>query len=531
MVDTAIDSDLYDHQLKEISTKIDYSPYYVVDEHWSYLSTIQPLFTKMISNIAKNHKYLIDLHKKKDQFSSYLSFLLHEIDNILTDFDCSKLFDGGLFRNDFMHSGSKPFWKQVEFNTIAVAFAGISHFLSRSATSGSSAVIPSSAALLSADYLLSTAKSVSELNSFSKSCILFVFPDGETNTKDQDFLVSILHKLKEEKYRDAESSISIEYGPVSSIVPKLSFTKPSIVNPDQDTLPLPSLVYDGIPVSVVYLRGGYSPDHYTDLSSDMAHRVASYTMDCLDKMYFEKKHLITETKFPDVSMLCNMSILRVFSDISSCVSVPSVSVQLAGTKLVQHEFTSVASESYKTEPESFSSILMPKYFDSEFCLSLSPIAPFTPKSYTLSKESLPILREICKHPECYVLKPQMEGGGNNIFGVELREELESVISKLEKEEFVEDPRCLIVQRLIDASVQVISPYKRRIVEVGLFSSTLFQPFPSKPHSHSLIEEEEEKITTDKHAYLCRAKEEGTTEGGVCSGYAKVVCLKMGGKGK
>ncbi|GMI35507.1 hypothetical protein TeGR_g11140 [Tetraparma gracilis] len=106
-----------------------------------------------------------------------------------------------------------------------------------------------------------------------------------------------------------------------------------------------------------------------------------------------------------------------------------------------------------------------------------------------------------ENPGGFVMKPQREGGGNNLYGGEMRDAL-LAMGEGEREAFVlmelvkpEASPCVLVR---DGEVRHDGP---GVCEVGVFAA-------------SLGEEE-----VEGEGFLVRVKAEGTEEGGVAAGYA------------
>lgn len=130
------------------------------------------------------------------------------------------------------------------------------------------------------------------------------------------------------------------------------------------------LIVDGIVVSVVYFRAGYEPGHYHSQNEWSA---------------------------------------RLMIERSSAIKCPSIHYHLAGTKKVQQALAKPG-------------ILKRFLTDEEDITRVKEI--FT-GLYSLDKEEGgdKVVDMVLKNPEGYVMKPQREGGGNNIYGSEIPEKL------------------------------------------------------------------------------------------------------------
>lgn len=211
------------------------------------------------------------------------------------------------------------------------------------------------------------------------------------------------------------------------------------------------LSIDGQRVGLVYYRSGYSPN---DLQTD-AQRSAMREM-----------------------------------EMSYAVKCPSVGHHLAGTKKVQQ---ALAMEGV------LETFLSPQ--DAEKVRLL-----FT-GLYPLDNKA--IVQDAIEHPEKYVLKPQREGGGNNLWGAEITEKLinstddeKSAFILMEKINSLKKEQVMLRKGSLSHVVGVS--------ELGIYTVTL-----SKANLDSTILE----ISNGYSGFLLRTKNEDSNEGGVASGFA------------
>ena len=204
-------------------------------------------------------------------------------------------------------------------------------------------------------------------------------------------------------------------------------------------------------VSVVYYRAGYTP-------TDFEHPEA-----------VAGRHLL---------------------EASDALQVPDLAMQLAGMKKVQQRLTS---------PE----VLARFVSDSQAAKMLEVCAEL----YSLdedTEEAEFALAEAAKHPERFVLKPQREGGGHNIYGAEVGKML--VTMPLE-----ERAGWVLMERLRpvphDATLLVDHHARslRCVSELGRYGV--------------LLAKGEEVRLNEDAGYLVRTKGELVDEGGVSAGYA------------
>lgn len=108
-------------------------------------------------------------------------------------------------------------------------------------------------------------------------------------------------------------------------------------------------------------------------------------------------------------------------------------------------------------------------------------------------------------PEDYVLKPQREGGGNNIYG-------HNILEKFKAQHAVSELRAFILMKRIKPIPRTGFLIKRRslnvcgtISELGLYSY--------------LISDDKKLLESRYGGYLLRTKNFETDEGGVATGYS------------
>ncbi|KAF6723106.1 Glutathione synthetase [Oryzias melastigma] len=134
------------------------------------------------------------------------------------------------------------------------------------------------------------------------------------------------------------------------------------------------LFVDGKEIAVVYFRNGYMPQNYT-------------SEQCWDA--------------------------RLMMERSRAVKCPDISTHLAGTKKVQQVLArpGVVEKFFPDQPEAVKQIRAT--FAGLYTLDMGPEGDHT-------------VEMALADPDRYVLKPQREGGGNNIYGAEIRQVLEGL---------------------------------------------------------------------------------------------------------
>uniref|UniRef100_A0AAV1VD27 Glutathione synthetase n=1 Tax=Peronospora matthiolae TaxID=2874970 RepID=A0AAV1VD27_9STRA len=184
---------------------------------------------------------------------------------------------------------------------------------------------------------------------------------------------------------------------------------------------------------------------------------------------------------------------RTIIERSYAIKCPSIAYHLAGTKKVQQVLA---------DP-----VILRRFMLEEEATQLeSSFAGL----YGLETNS-PTVEEVKKmaiaNPHAYVLKPQREGGGNNLYGDEVASAIQSM-SPAELESYIlmerifpnENP-AILVRNGVASSGPTIS-------ELGMFITSLFDG--------------EGKEIVNKHAgHLLRTKLSGTDEGGVATGFSVI----------
>ncbi|RLN26037.1 hypothetical protein BBO99_00000541 [Phytophthora kernoviae] len=215
-----------------------------------------------------------------------------------------------------------------------------------------------------------------------------------------------------------------------------------------------TLVIDDHEVAVAYFRSGYTPNDYP-----------------------------TENEWSG----------RMLIEQSYAIKCPSIAYHLAGTKKVQQVLAQPSVlRRFMSEEEA-------KQLETSFA-----------GLYGLEKDSSTIddvKKMAITNPRSFVLKPQREGGGNNLYGDEIASAIQTM-SATELESFIlmerifpkENP-AILVRNSITSGGATIS-------ELGMFITSLFGA--------------DGKEIVNKHAgHLLRTKLSGTDEGGVATGFSVV----------
>lgn len=329
-----------------------------------------------------------------------------------------------LTRNDFMPSEAGA--RQVEANLMAASLAAMSERvdgLVRYLYQGQQLNLPVNR---SGTKLTRCMAETFERYKKPGSRILFVIPPGEANAFDQRVL---------------QTRLQVDHDiPVRRVSLEELGTDGELRQGD--------LYYGGAPVTLVYFRAGYTPDHYPTDSCWRARR------------------LIEE---------------------SSAISVPSVATQLVNTKKIQQVLN---------QRDVLLQFLDPAAADILQNAQVR-LAALDQTIHWRGHEGL--AREIAAaHPEDWGLKPFREGGGNNFFGREMVSQL-GVLRADETEAYVlmemirQTPfqgARLVQEKVLDSAC---------VTEMGHYTAHLREPGRSAPLIDELL------------GYLLRSKDAQTSE--------------------
>lgn len=392
----------------------------------------------------------------------------------------------GIHRSDYMlhklegQTGEYSL-KQVELNTIAASFAGLSchvaslhrYLTSRFATETdgflstnqkivsssdkAAAGVPQNPALQRIPKAMSVAFSryaerFCKGGDTSNLALLFVVQEGETNTVDQRLLEFQL-------WQDYQIPVI-----------RMSLTSAATqLTRHDDTGALHHV--DGKEIAVVYYRAGYAPTDYPDGDDGIEW----------------KSRLLLEN--------------------SRAAKCPSLGYHLAGTKKVQQELArpGVVERFFSSDAEKSQVDNMRSAFAGLYSLG----DDMTPEDITAVKECLEGKQGM------YVLKPQREGGGYNFYGEELAERLKVNIKQeggnlqmakvlaeyiLMERLFPPEQRSVLLRNgKVEGSGESVS-------ELGCYGTIVVAP--------------DGKVAHNEYAgFLLRTKFSNVDEGGVASGFA------------
>ncbi|KAF2841548.1 glutathione synthetase-like protein [Patellaria atrata CBS 101060] len=373
----------------------------------------------------------------------------------------------GLFRSDYMvhidpsTANATPEIKQVEFNTIASSFGGLASQVSALHTY-----------LVSIDAYPEEARSIIDLDNLPKStsvpqlsaglavahrtysssqgnrtkCVLFLVQDPERNIFDQRHL----------EYSLQSQGIRVFRLPLDRVLTDtyLDTDRSLIYTPPHS----PSSTFE---VTTVYFRSGYSPDDYRNEEDWNA------------RLHLER---------------------------SRAIKCPTILTQLAGCKKIQQVLATPNSPH-------LSRFLPDDAVASRVLKTFAPIYPLDESQAGLEA------RKLATDPETasrYVLKPQREGGGNNVYRKAipdfLKSQPESHWPAYILMEMIEPP-ALHNAILRNGEVQ-----KGGVIgELGVYGVCIWRHGDGKLEKGEILENFEA-------GYLLRTKGDQSEEGGVAAGF-------------
>ncbi|KAK5664174.1 hypothetical protein OQA88_390 [Cercophora sp. LCS_1] len=421
---------------------------------------IQQAYNELYANISRDEEFLSSLVQEVAGGDEFIASLWNIHLRVKEEGYVQNL-SLGLFRSDYMVHGDGEGLqiKQVEFNTIASSFGGLStqtSLLHRHLSQTVYPLLQSSAALsplelppnnstqglasgLRAAY---TAYGPSTLG--HPTCVIFLVQSGERNVFDQRHLEYAL--------TSSTPSIPVFRLPFSSIQDNttLTPTRHLLYRPTAN----PSLTYE---VAVAYLRAGYGPGDYPSPSA------------------WEARYTIERSR---------------------TITCPSVLTQLAGMKKVQQVLATPGDNATMERflPDAKARAAVQRSFTNIFPLDTTPAG--------LEARRLATDPEECKR---YVMKPQREGGGNNFYRTAIPEQLKQIpeehwSSYILMELITPPPVANIILRngkLEQGGV---------ICELGVYGTCLWDQTGTGT------------LHNEESGYLLRTKGDQSEEGGVAAGY-------------
>lgn len=418
---------------------------------------VQVLFNELYINlVTKEKKWLIEELRDLSKYDPGFTGKLFEIyEAVTSNGPLAQPLSLGLFRSDYMIHSETEEIKQIEFNTVSVSFGGLSTKVGelQNYLNASGYYDNSYSNKYYTDLEIPISNSINELAQ-GLADGNFYYNNKQDN---RDTVVLFVVQPGERNcfdQRHIEFALLKNHGIKSYRLTLEEIESKVTINSGK--LYIRTTMDE---VSVVYYRAGYSPDDY------------------------------------EVNPLSTWN-ARLILEKSLAIKCPSILTQLSGAKKIQQILT-------KRE---FVARFFPSIDDQNLLKLMSTFVAIYPLDDT--EEGRMAQKLAFEEPERFVLKPQREGGGNNIY----KENIPPFLEKLDKKEW----GAYILMELIDPP-----SYKNKIIrnnevfneniisELGIFGTILFN-------------EANGEIHTNKNAgWLLRSKFSSSNEGGVAAGFGCV----------
>lgn len=413
---------------------------------------VQKEFNKVYANIVAEKKWLNEVVETLSTYDPEFTGKLFEVyQKSLVDGKSVQPVSLGLFRLDYMLDQVKNEIKQIEFNTVSVLFGGLSTRVGQLH-----------------QYL-------NKLGYYDRDYLYEFYDDIPVSSLDHDLArglaqanehyrnvcspstTTVVLVIVQPNERNCFDQRHLEYALLSDHGVKLvRMTLEEVMKSTtvRETRLYAKQTMDEI--SVVYFRAGYGPDEYTTTN----HWDARLTLE---------KNL--------------------------AIKCPSLLTQLSGAKKIQQELTNEG--------------ILKHYVDEKGAVDLAKtfvkIYPLDDSTQGLEAQKLAQDPEQC---ERFVLKPQREGGGNNIY----KKDIPEYLAKLPKDQW----QAYILMEIINPAthknkiIRLGKVYDEEILsELGIFGTILFN------------EDSGDIYQNDNAGFLLRSKFSSSNEGGVAAGFGCV----------
>ncbi|XP_042321708.1 glutathione synthetase isoform X3 [Sceloporus undulatus] len=420
--------------------------------------SVQQDFNQLVDKVSQDTEFLertLASTLKVDEFTAQLFNIYKQV---LKEGVTQTVFLG-INRSDYMFdcgTGGFPALKQVEINTIAASFGGLtsrttavhrhvlnvlgktkeaSKLLSNNPSKGIAIGIAKAWELYGSDrdrgQLFETYRIMREAEDKNRAVVMFLIEETQRNIFDQRCIENELWMRNIRVIRRSFKDV---------------FEKASL-NSDR------RLHIDGEEVAVVYYREGYVPKNY-------------------NKQNWEARLLLEKSR---------------------AVKCPDIATQLVGTKKVQQELSrpGMLERFLPNEPEAVGRLR----------------ATFTGLySLEMDEEGDKMVAMAIADPDRFVLKPQREGGGNNLYGDDLKQALEKIKDSPERTSYILMDKIKPLPTL-NYLLRAHSPLKisECVSELGIFGVYI-------RHGQDLV--------MNQHVgHLLRTKAVEHADGGVAAGVA------------
>ncbi|EGG21840.1 glutathione synthase [Cavenderia fasciculata] len=409
-------------------------------------------YNLLVHHLSKNFNFIQSTLKDvQDPFTQSLLKIHREIENE----GKKQKIELGIFRSDYMvhhnDDSSKSELYQVELNTISSSFGCIS-----------AKVFDMHRYLIKDNHLQHTyplenlprndsganiARSIAQAHN--------LYTSSTNNTAKTNIVVMIVVQPDERNIWDQkaiEYTLSSDYSIKMIRRTLLELDTRGKIDPSNHSLQI-----DGYEISVSYYRAGYTPNDYP-----------------------------SENEWNG----------RLLVERSLAIKCPSIANHLVGAKKIQQAIAKKGvleellqdQESIKRMRRSFTGL------------------------YSLSKEDIDqeAVQKAKANPQLYVMKPQREGGGNNIYGDQVRESLASMNAD-------ELGSYILMDRIVPKAFNTTIIRESKVIDIeALYELGIFGLYIGHDDQGVLLNEE--------GGILLRTKTSNSDEGGVAAGFAVIDSL-------
>eukprot|EP01025_Chloroclados_australasicus_P024680 TRINITY_DN24749_c0_g3_i1.p1 TRINITY_DN24749_c0_g3~~TRINITY_DN24749_c0_g3_i1.p1 ORF type:complete len:521 (-),score=63.68 TRINITY_DN24749_c0_g3_i1:218-1612(-) len=399
---------------------------------------LMPTLNSLVDEISKDGEYLyktLELAAQEDQFTKDLLEVYDKTEQVRKQIaKQGREIVLGIHRSDYMLDDPSGKLLQVELNTISSSFGCLGNIVSSmhrylfSKLGKDNSCLPENDTTFQLCFGIAKAwKAYSD----PKSIVLMVTQPGEKNTFDQDWLSTTLW----DKFR-----IQVVRTTLYEVSKEATLTSTN------------QLRFLDLPVSVVYLRAGYTPSDYP-----------------------------TQTEWDGRTKLES-------SDAAKC---PSIAYQLTGAKKIQQDLAQPGVvEKFIQDNEQAAKVR-------ELFAGLWSLDDLQDQS---TKQ---VIQKAIESPQDFVLKPQREGGGNNLYDEDLRQRLSNGGNQL--------AACILMQRIKPPKQQATLVRRGEWIETEALSELgIYGTFVRKA---------DEVLLNATAGHLIRTKASTSNEGGVAAGFA------------
>ena len=184
---------------------------------------------------------------------------------------------------------------------------------------------------------------------------------------------------------------------------------------------------------------------------------------------------------------------------SSAVKIPNVQYQIIGKKIVQ----------MLLKQETVFNKFVPK--------EQAALCKFFTGLYPTQDEA--VVARVMKNPELFVLKPQRDGGGHNLFGKDIVDELGSPTFHKKAYILMDMIDSLRVTNTLIKSATEIAVNAKCISELGIYGGFLKIMLQGGDQKETIL-------FNEPLGYLLRTKEEHSRESGVAAGFGYLDAPKL-----